>query len=295
MESARCKAFLTSAETGSFTKAAERLNYTPSGVSQLVRALEQELGVSLLNRTRKGVCVTSDGELLLPAVRDFLKQEERIYQTASAIHGVMIGRLTIATYSSVAACWLPGVIQSFEERHPAIQIHLMEGHWKQIDNWIKINQADLAFFSYHEPMEYEWFPLAEIPMVALLPRSHPLAQQDVFPIERFQTERLISYSSEQEDDMKTVFQNNHIQPNIVLSTLESTAMIAMVEQGMGISLTNELVTMCYSNDVAILPLDPPQSITLGLALPSYENASPIVRCFVDHAVRMLSQEEGIRE
>ena len=55
MESARCKAFMYAADTGSFTKAAERLNYTPSGVSQLVGALENETGLTLLRRTRKGV------------------------------------------------------------------------------------------------------------------------------------------------------------------------------------------------------------------------------------------------
>ena len=75
MESARCKAFMYAADTGSFTNAAERLNYTPSGVSQLVGALENETGLTLLRRTRKGVTLTSDGEILLPAVREFLEKE----------------------------------------------------------------------------------------------------------------------------------------------------------------------------------------------------------------------------
>ena len=75
MESARCKAFMYAADTGSFTKAAERLNYTPSGVSQLVGALENETGLTLLRRTRKGVTLTPDGEILLPAVREFLEKE----------------------------------------------------------------------------------------------------------------------------------------------------------------------------------------------------------------------------
>ena len=78
MESARCKAFMYAADTGSFTKAAERLNYTPSGVSQLVGALENETGLTLLRRTRKGVTLTPDGEILLPAVREFLEKENRI-------------------------------------------------------------------------------------------------------------------------------------------------------------------------------------------------------------------------
>ena len=71
METARCRAFLAAAETGSFSKAAEALSYTPSGVNQLVTALEKELGFPVFRRNTKGVTLTENGELLLPAVREF--------------------------------------------------------------------------------------------------------------------------------------------------------------------------------------------------------------------------------
>ena len=83
MESARCRAFAAAAETGSFTKAAEKLDYTPSGVCQLVNALEKELGFPLLLRDKKGVKPTVDGEKLLPVVLDLLSQEERLGQLAA--------------------------------------------------------------------------------------------------------------------------------------------------------------------------------------------------------------------
>ena len=102
MESARCKAFMYAAETGSFTKAAELLNYTPSGVSQLVGALENETGLILLRRTRKGVALTSDGEILLPAVREFIEKENRIYELAAEAKGLLLGSVTVAAYSSIS-------------------------------------------------------------------------------------------------------------------------------------------------------------------------------------------------
>ena len=105
MESARCKAFMYAADTGSFTKAAERLNYTPSGVSQLVGALENETGLTLLRRTRKGVTLTPDGEILLPAVREFLEKENRIYELAAEVKGLLVGSVTIAAYSSISGRW----------------------------------------------------------------------------------------------------------------------------------------------------------------------------------------------
>ena len=69
MESARCKAFVASVETGSFRAAAESLGYTPSAVSQLVAALEKDLGLRLLVRTKKGVILTPEGKKLLPIAR----------------------------------------------------------------------------------------------------------------------------------------------------------------------------------------------------------------------------------
>ena len=137
MESARCKAFVTAAETGSFSKAGEVLGYTPSGVSQLVTSLERELGLPLLGRNRKGVTLTENGRRLLPAVREFLQQENRIYQLAGEMSGLLVGSVTIATYSSVATHWLPQVIRRFRARYPHIQIKLMEGIRQEIIQWLK--------------------------------------------------------------------------------------------------------------------------------------------------------------
>ena len=72
METARCKAFLYAAKKGSLTKAADALGYTPSGVSQLITALEDDLGFKLLQRSNKGVTLTQTGTLMLPMIRQFM-------------------------------------------------------------------------------------------------------------------------------------------------------------------------------------------------------------------------------
>ena len=91
--------FIQVADAGSFSKAAEKINYTPSGVCQLVNALEKELGFPLLIRDKKGVRPTSDGETVLLAVRDLLQQEDRLSQISAEIRGLNIGNITISAYS----------------------------------------------------------------------------------------------------------------------------------------------------------------------------------------------------
>ena len=292
METARCKAFLYSAETGSFSRAAEKLSYTPSGVSQLVTAMEEDLGFPLLRRSRKGVRLTEAGETLLPAVRTFLQQEARIYQLAGELRGLSIGEITIGTYPSISAHWLPRVIRSFQAKYPHIKIHLMEGIQQELREWLDESRADLAFFSYIEPMPYDWFPLAEDEMLAILPRDHPLAGEDRYPLDRLGEEAFIMPALGRDVDVVHLLEKNRLEPNIVFSTVENYAVLSMIENGLGMSVMNRLVTRKWDCDVAMLPLDPPEKLTLGIAVPAFDQAPPAVRRFVEYAVKQLSQAEG---
>ena len=166
-------------------------NYTPSGVSQLVTALETELNVTLLHRTKKGVSLTNDGKHFVPVVRSLVGEENRLYELASQVNGLLIGSISIATYSSVAVDWLPKIIRRFRETYPQIQFKFHEGTWQELSRQLDDRRADLAFFSHRDPMPYDWIPLAEIPLLAILPRSHPLAGAGVFPIQQYRRETLI--------------------------------------------------------------------------------------------------------
>ncbi len=138
MDSSRYRAFLAAVELGSFAKAARHLNYTPSGVSQLVTALEKELGFPILRRNKKGVEVTEDGARLLPAMRELLRQEEQILSRAAEVNGLLLGNITIATYPSIASHWLPSVIRAFQRDYPKITIRLMEGSGRRLSTgWMR--------------------------------------------------------------------------------------------------------------------------------------------------------------
>lgn len=287
METARCKAFLAAVETGSFTHAAEQLHYTPSGVSQLVSALEHELDLTLLRRSKRGVSVTTDGETLLPVVREFLRQEERLYQVAGELNHLLTGTIRIYSYSSISMHWLPSVTSAFRNLYPQITVRLVEGTRDQADEWLENNIADLSFYSYIDGITHDWFPLAEIPILAILPRSHPLANCPAYPLKNCSEESLILNSLGQDADINNMLRDNHITPNITLTTLENYSAVAMVEQGLGITLMNQLAAKGAFFDVVCLPLDPPQHITVGIAVPSYHSATPAVRTFVQFAIERL--------
>ena len=293
METARCRAVLAAAETGSFSKAAEVLRYTPSGVNQLVTAFENELGFSVFRRNTKGVTLTENGSLLLPTVREFLRQEDRLFELATEINGLLIGSVTIAAYSSIATHWLPAVISAFQREYPHVSIRLMEGIWQEVSGWLDDRSADIGFLSYQEGMPYEWIPLAEDPMLALLPPDHPLAGEAAYPLKNCEEDAFIMPALGCDDDVEALFRRNGIVPKIRFTTMESFSAMSMVEQGLGIIVTNRLITEKHICNVVKLPLDPPARITMGVALHSRSDASPAVKMFLKYAVRMLTRtEEG---
>ena len=291
MESARCRAFLAAAEHGSFSAAAEALHYTPSGVSQLVTALEQELELTLLRRTRRGVTLTQAGETILPAARALLQQEDRIRQLAAEINGLQLGSITVGTYPSMAMLYLPEVLRAFSRDFPQIRVQVREGEQREIVEWLRTGEADVGFLGGGERLPGDWLPLAEDPMLAMLPRTHPLAEAEVFPLEAVRGEPFIMGGQGWDSDAIDMLHAHGIEPNVVLSTVSGISVLAMVESGLGMSIMNRLVTRVQSADIAMLPLDPPQHITLGMLLPSLDDAPPAVNKFVQYAVRLLTQAE----
>ena len=100
MDTARYKAFIVAAEEGSISKAAEKLGYTPSGISQLLKALETDLGIALLNRGKKGVRLTEAGENLLPDFREIVRLERNVFDKAQAVNGLERGSVVTVQFGS---------------------------------------------------------------------------------------------------------------------------------------------------------------------------------------------------
>ena len=291
METARCKAFVAAAEHGSLTMAAEELGYTPSGVSQLVKAFEDEMGFPLLRRSNKGVGLTREGETLLPVVRALLQQEERLFQEADNLQGLDTGHITIASYSSIATHWLPKVISVFEKKYPGITIELREGIRSQVVEWMENSEADLAFFTYMEGVDCEWRPLADVPLLAMLPPDHPRAHDESFPLTACADYPFVLPAFGQDIDTMQALERAGVQPHVRFSTLEDYSAMAMVANGLGISVMNALLLTNCPFDLALLPLDPPQHLTFCAAVRSWEQASPAVRKFSSYARHMLTSDK----
>lgn len=291
MESARCKAFIESVERGSFRAASEALGYTSSAVSQLVAALEKDLGLTLLIRSKRGVTTTPEGERLIPIVRSYLAREKEMYELASEMQGLSVGDLTIAAYPSVATTWLPELVRNFALDYPDIQFNILEGIRQEIFGHLDRHEADMAFLAYSEPMDYEWIPLAEEEMIAVLPENHPLATANAYPVKECVNDSLIMTSWGEDREILDIFRRNKLNPEIKYTTYDTPAALAMVRMGLGVSIVNELSAQYWNEHLVKLPLDPPEKVSFGIAYTSEEHMTAASKKFLDYAVRTLTKPE----
>lgn len=289
METARLRAFIETADRGSVKAAADSLGYTPSAISQLITALEKELGLTLFVRSQKGMKLTSEGSEMLPLVRAYLSHEEEIYIFAEELKGVTRGRLVIATYPSVATTWLPEIVRRFKNDYPGIQISLMESIKSDIVRHFEQHEADLAFLAYSEPFPYDWIPLTESNVIAAVPEDHRLAEADSFPIAECVNDDFIMGSWGREMEIWEILNKNGVHPELKYTTYDTPASLAMVRMGLGTAFVNELSAQFWNEHLVKLPLDPPQKITFGVSFPAKDRMTGAARKFLDYTLQYFGK------
>ena len=289
MDINKYRIFLQSVDSGSFSKVAEETGYTPSGIVHMMNTLESEMGFPLLVRSRRGVRLTPDGERVAPILRSLVKWEEQLHQVSSDIRGAVSGSITLGCYYSIAINWLPEVIRQFQKDFPNIKIQMLEAVHQKLDDLLAEQRVDFCVFSAPPAGDVEWIPLRKDRMVAVLPEGHPLAKAEAYPIANYGVEPLIMPAEGNDYDIMRVLAKHKITPQVSYSTGEDNAALAMVEKKLGVGLMNELTTVGRKNTAVILPLDPPESIEMGIAVPSLKKASPAARRFIEYLVRELKE------
>ena len=278
-------------ELGSLTKAAEALGSTQSRVSHVLKDLEQEFGFSLLQRSRSGLQLTEAGSRVLPMMQAVLQKNRELLELAAEIRSADTGTVRIGAFTSVAVHWLPGMIRSFQEQHPKVELQMLDGDYHDMEQWLKNGEIDLGFVSLPAPEGVRTISLAEDPLVAILPKGHPLASNTSIAVEDLSKDPFISLRQSSAQDIHRALDKAGIRPNIKYTTRDDYAILAMVEQGLGISIVPQLLIQGRVQNLDVRPLSPSASRTIALAIPEGE-LSPVAQAFIETAEHWI-QEQNI--
>ena len=277
MDTEQWNILLTAVEKGSLGAAGECLGYTVSGISRSVAALEKEMGIPLLYRSKQGVTPTPACRQLLPEVRELLFSQAKIEQTAARIRGFEQGTIGIGTAYRHYYPWITEVSSDFHALHPGIQFHIVHGTSTELVQQLMHHTLDFCLISVREGA-HEWIPLCQDPLLAVLPATHPLAGQDCVSLEMLLPEPYIQTCPGQDIDSIRFFRHRGIRPNVQFSTIDIQATDAMVAVGLGYTINNRINCNFENASLRHLSLDPPELIELGMA---YSDApSPAAEAFL---------------
>ena len=275
-------AFVQTVEYGSFTRAGEAIGYTQSGISRMIRDLETEWNVTLLERSRAGVRLTSDGTKLLPYARNLCREYEMLQSQVDELNGLESGLIRIGTFSSVAEHWLPNIIRQFRADYPNIEYELLIGDYKEIEEWIANGRVDCGFVRLPTRPDFESVFLELDRLLAVIPENHPLASCDKFPVKALCEEPFMLLEKGDNTEISSIFRQNSLSPHVQFTTWDDYAIMSMVESGLGISILPELILRRAPYRIAARELDVPAYRNIGLALKSRRNASLAVKRFLEY-------------
>ena len=278
------RAFLTVCDTGSFSKAAEKLAYSQSGISRMVKDLEDEWGVVLLERGKSGVALTSDGLKLIPFIRDICAGAGRLDEQVDMITGLETGLVRIGTIASVSQNYLPGILKSFLAEYPNIQFDLIMGEYEFVSEAILSGQADCGFLNMPAGSGLEAESLFTDEYKVVLPKDHPLAELDTVPLAKLKGQPFIALGKDGWTELPEIFGSEGPEGmglDVRFSTWDDYAVMAMVESGLGVSILPGLVLSRCPYDIITKSLKRPKMRTIGIATKSDVTRSVAVEKFLD--------------
>lgn len=265
MEIERYKALLCVIDTGSMSAAAEKLGYTPSGMSRMMAAIEEENGFPLLIRKREGIFPTADCRIMLPAIRELIFAGEKCRQISQKIRGNDVGTVIVGTAYNAYYEWLANIASQFHKIYPGIKIEFRNGYSSGLAKLMSEHRVDICFISYRDGM-HDWISLSHDPMVAWVPSAHEISVKKEISLKIFETEPYIEIYPGQDSDNARILKAHNIKPNIRFSTMDSLAAYSMVEAGLGVTMNNMMNEPPRNGAVKLIPLSDAEPVNIGVAI-----------------------------
>lgn len=290
MNTVKCQILLKAVELGSITRAAEDMGYTQSAVSRSIADLEREWDVTLLTRNKDGVLLTAQGASLLPDIQALCNAQRTLETQVSALHGLTSGTLRVGTFTSVSIHWLPGIVKEFLVLYPGIRFDLVsKWEFTEVEELVRRGQVDCGFLALPAGEALDTSFLRRDRLVAVLPQDHPMAKAPCYPMARLTQDPFIRIQEHWDMEFSRIFQDEGLRPNIRYTVNDDFAILAMVEQGLGISILPEMVVRGSNRHVTAIPLEHPRYREIGLAVRRGGAVSPLTCRFRDFVLQWLDR------
>lgn len=278
--------FLAVAEEQNFSRAAKRLGMTQPPLTEQIQILEQALKVKLFERSRRGARLTPVGAAILPAVRKFADQLERLELAVDEAVAGHRGMLTIGAISSAMFDVLPGIIERFKLEYPQITVSVREIDSVEAVPALESGDIDLAFARLDGDLgkSIRWLPLTEESLMVALPAEHSLAQHNRVALASLASEPLVMFARKVSplyfDNLIATCRANGFSPRVLHEVRSVASQIAFVSCGQGIALVPAAMSKLAPANVVLRPLTQKVSVVTTTVAWNADRTNPLVEALV---------------
>lgn len=282
MELRQVRSFLAVAEECHFGRAAARLHIAQPALSQQIKQLEHELGITLFHRSTRRVELTEAGRHLIGYARTLDAEAERARLHMTELATGHAGRVSVGFIGTATYDVLPRVARTVRTQLPQITLELRgELLAPQLADGLRTGAYDLAVFRPGADTEdFAVTPLRSEPLVAVLPAQHPLAAEPRIPLEALADETFVIHTAQPRsamyDRVLSACAHAGFQPASLIEVGETSTLVVLVAAGHGVALVPQSVQSLRLDGVTYTPLAETETIELVLGR-RIQGDSPAVR------------------
>ena len=261
MDERKLRTFLTAVRMGSFTKAAEELNFSQSAVSQIIGSLENELECKLVERKYNGIELTPIGHELYPSIVQAETGLTHLRNLSIQLRQNANAQIRIGCFSSVSNTWLPHILLAYQKKHPEVTFDIRIG-FRELEKWLLDGDIDLVIADTELSPVLSWHPLFDEPYYVVMPSEFVSAEKISISQDELSKYPFIRVPSQ----LLPKYQKYISKKQVNVSGDDDHTLLAMIAQGLGISIMPELCLHTLPENVRILELQPSLTRTLGVSI-----------------------------
>ncbi|WP_414698423.1 LysR substrate-binding domain-containing protein [Peptacetobacter sp. AB845] len=269
-------------EMKSISCAANKLNYTQSAVSQIIKGFEKEVGVKIFKRSKSGVELMPNAEEIMKCIIEICDLEEKINNISDNLTSLDTGYIRIGTIQSIAYNWLPEILDRFSKDYPNISFDIVVDKFDELVKKVKSNQLDIIFVSEYSVPDMNFVKLYIDELVLITPVKHKLSSQITVPISKLKDEKFILSADGLSYETGIIFNRNGIDPEIKYKVNEDFTVIKLVESGFGVAILPKLLLENTPFNVSIRNFSEHYNRVLGVAYSKEIELTPVVEMFINY-------------
>ncbi|ULR90508.1 LysR family transcriptional regulator [Comamonas sediminis] len=273
MDLRQLRHFVTLAHTLNYRQAAEQLHMSQPPLSQSIRKLEDDLGVQLFERDRRGTVLSGAGRAALESAKLALYHARQVQAVSQATASGELGRLHIGFIGSATFSLIPKLVQAFRAAYPAIDLVLTESTTREICAQVASGDFDAGLLRYPvtQATELSITPVEPDRLIAALPAGNPLQIKDRLQLIDLADQPFVNYRPSEVPGLHALVvlacQNAGFMPQIKQHAVQAQTLVSLVGAGLGVALVPAVVAKAATPGVVFRELTDTQHLPqIGIAL-----------------------------